>query len=100
MNTQAGAANLPFGGQPQSGTISSAAQSNSYTFSANANDVITFTLVTTSGKLSPRIRLYNPAGTLITDGYSSWAGGCAGGYVIELNNIKASGAVQLYGAFW
>src|SRR5260370_17057332 len=71
------AAILPFGGQPQTGTISSVAQSNSYTFSASANDVISFTLVATNGKLSPRIRVYKSPGTLITNGYTpaytTWA---------------------------
>ena len=69
-NNPSGAANLPFG-QAQTGTIGSAAQSNSYTFSANANDVVDFTMVTTSGSLSPKIRLYNPAGTLLSYAYPS-----------------------------
>ncbi len=79
---------LLFGGQLQTGTISSAAQSNSYIFGASANDVVNFTMVTTSDKLSPKIRLYDPSGILISNGYSSWAGGCAGGSVVEWNNIK------------
>jgi hypothetical protein len=39
---------LPLG-QPTTGMIGSAAQSNSYTFSANANDLVNFTMTTTSG---------------------------------------------------
>ena len=41
-NNPSGAANLPLA-QTGTGSISSAAQSNSYTFSANANDVVGFT---------------------------------------------------------
>jgi hypothetical protein len=50
--SRAWAAALPLG-QTQTGTISSAAQSNSYTFSANAGAGVHFTLVATSGKLNP-----------------------------------------------
>jgi hypothetical protein len=63
-NNPSGAASLPFG-ETQAGTISLAAQSNTYTFSANANDVVDFTMTTTSGSLSPKIRLYSPAGALV-----------------------------------
>ncbi len=51
-------------GQTQNGMIGSVAQSNTYTFSANAKDIAYFTLSTTSGGLSPKIRLYNPDGSL------------------------------------
>jgi hypothetical protein len=66
---QTWAVDLQFGVQPQEGSIASPAQSNSYTFNANANDFMTVTLVATSGKLSPRIRVYSNTGALITDGY-------------------------------
>jgi hypothetical protein len=77
-----GAASLPFG-QTQTGSISSATQSNSYTFSANANDLVDFTMVATSGSLSPKIRLYNPAGTLLS---SANPGNCYGS-TIEMNTV-------------
>ncbi len=64
-NNPTGAANLPFGGT-EAGTIGSAAQNNSYTFSANAGDVLDVTMTTTSGSLIPKIRLYNPAGELLS----------------------------------
>ena len=86
--TPPGAAALLFGGQPQTGSISSAAQSNSYTFSGSANDVVNFTIVGTSGNLSPRIKLFNAVGALVTQGYSNSPGGCGGGATVELNNIK------------
>ena len=75
--SHAWAAALPFG-QTQTGTIGSAAQSNSYTFSANANDVVYFTMTNTSGNLSPKIRLYNSAGTLLSsaENYSTFCGSC------------------------
>jgi hypothetical protein len=64
-NSPAGAASLPFD-QTVSGAIGSAAQSNTYTFSAAASDVIDITMTTTSGSLAPKIRLYNPNGELNT----------------------------------
>ena len=80
-NNPAGAVALLFGGQPQTGTISSAAQSNSYIFSGSASDVIDLTTVTTSGNLSPTIRLYNPDGTQLSSAT------CCGS-TIEMNNAK------------
>ena len=81
-NNPGGAAALPFG-QTQAGTISSAAQSNTYTFNANANDVVDFTMVTTSGSLSPKTRLYNPAGALVA---SATPGYCQGS-TVEMNTV-------------
>jgi hypothetical protein len=81
-NNPSGAANLPFG-QTQTGSISSAAQSNTYTFSANANDVVDFTMTATSGSLSPKIRLYIPAGTLL----KSANPGYCNGFTIEMNTV-------------
>ena len=88
-NNPSGAANLPFG-QTETGAIGSAAQSNTYTFSANANDVVDFTMTATSGSLSPKIRLYNPGGTLLN---SANPGNCYGS-TIEMNTVTlpASGA--------
>lgn len=85
VNNPSGAANLPFA-QVETGSISSATQDNTYTFSANANDVFAFTMVTTSGGLSPRIRLYTAAGVLLDDVANRYGdGACAGGSVLELN---------------
>src|SRR5271170_344745 len=56
--------------QPTPGTISSVAQTNAYTLSVNANDVLNFTVVTTkstSGTLGPCILLYNSTGTPVLD---------------------------------
>ena len=77
-----GAANLPFG-QTLAGTISSSSQNNAYTFKAVKNDVVDFTMVTTSGTLSPKIRLYNPKGALVA---SNNPFGCSGA-VVELNTV-------------
>jgi hypothetical protein len=81
-NNPAGAMNLPFG-QTQTGTISSPAQSNTYTFSASANAVVDFTIVTTTGKLSPKIRVYSPSGQQIA---SNNPPNCNGA-TIELNIV-------------
>jgi RHS repeat-associated protein len=81
-------------GQAQSNTITTAAQSNTFQFSASANDVVDFTVTTTSGSVSPRIRLYSPAGALLADQANRNAfGACSGGSVIELNavTLAASG---------
>ncbi len=53
-------------GQTLSGSISTAGQRNSYTFSASANDGITIRARKTSGTLTPYIELYSPGGALIT----------------------------------
>src|SRR5665213_1243837 len=82
-----GAATLPFG-QVTTGMIGSIAQDNTYTFSASANDVVDFTAVTTSGSMSPRIRLYSPTGALLSDQANRYGDGvCSGGSVIELNTV-------------
>ena len=62
------------------GTISSAAQTNVYTFSANAGDLANFTVVKTgSGSLIPEIKLYNPDGTLNTTRWSNYPNACGVG---------------------
>ncbi len=71
-NNPSGAVNLPFA-QVQTGTISSVAQSNTYTFNANANDIFFIMMVATSGSLCPYMQLYGPTGA------SVGAVGCSGG---------------------
>lgn len=86
-NNPIGSVALMFGGQPQAGTISSATQSNSYTFPANANDVVDFTMVNTNGSLSPKLRLYNPAGALVNSAYGNNGYNECGGTDLELNSV-------------
>ena len=75
---------LPLG-QTEAGTIGLAAQSNTYTFTANAGDVIDFTMTVTSGVLSPKVRLYSETtGTLV----SSASPGFCDGSAIELNTVS------------
>ncbi len=84
-----GAVTLPLD-QVQTGNIASATQSNAYTFSANANDVFNFTVVTTSsttGTLWPCIQVYNSAGTPVTNG-----GSCPGGTNVVLNGLTIASA--------
>ena len=83
-NNPAGATNLPFN-QAEAGTISSAAQSSTYTLSANANDEVDFT-VATGGGLVPKIRLYNPNGTLLSSNYGNSPFDC-GGSTVEMNTV-------------
>ena len=86
------------------GTISSAAQTNTYIFSANANDVLDFTVLTTSstsGSLWPCIQVYDPGGTPISVLNSST---CPQGGLAELNGLAIQSAgtytltVQAWGA--
>ena len=77
------AVNLPFA-QVQTGLVGSVTQSYTYTFNANASDVVDFTLVTTNGSLVPKIRLYNLNGTLNSSNYSGAPFGC-GGSTLEMN---------------
>jgi len=77
-----GAAKLSFD-QTVAGTISAPSQSNAYTFAASKNDVIDFTMVTTSGTLSPKIRLYSPTGALVA---SNNPFDCSGS-VVELDTV-------------
>ena len=77
---------LPFGSE-ETGAISAVAQSNTYTFSANANDEINFTLDTTSGSLVPAIQLYNPNGTQLDANNAGSPFGCSGTNV-EMNTVQ------------
>ncbi|MFN2227548.1 MAG: hypothetical protein ACK2UY_14595, partial [Anaerolineae bacterium] len=54
-------------GQAQSGFISVAAEVDTYTFVANAGDVILIGASRSSGDLWPRVRLYQPGGVLLQD---------------------------------
>src|SRR5260370_740511 len=86
VSSPVGAASLPFG-TVQSGTITLAAQDNTYIFNANANDFVDFTM-TTSG-ISPRIRVYDPTGKLVIDTANRFANGaCPGGMAWEADGIK------------
>ena len=56
--------------QIQTGNIATGAQSNAYTFTGTMNDLLNFTVVTTtsaSGTLGPCISLYNTTGTPVLD---------------------------------
>ncbi len=81
-----GAVPLPLA-QVQSGSIGSATQSNAYTFSANANDVFNFTLITTSGSLLPCMQIYNSAGAPVANG-----GTCPGYGTVGLSGFAVPSA--------
>jgi hypothetical protein len=75
-------------GKTAAGSITEAAQSNTYTFHANASDRVDFSMTITSGNMSPRIRVYDPTGTLVIDAANRFANGaCAGGKVVEANTV-------------
>jgi hypothetical protein len=71
-------------GQTQTGTISAAAQINTYTFNVNAGDVFDFTLVTTEGGLDPEIQIYNSSLSKIASAAPAYCNGST----IELNTVK------------
>ena len=73
-------------GQVQTGSITAETQNNTYTFAANANDMLDLTMLTTSGNLVPKIMLYNPSGSLNTSGNSGDGFGCSGS-LLEMNSI-------------
>jgi FG-GAP-like repeat/Viral BACON domain len=52
-------------GQTLSGTISSPSQIDTYTFSANANEIVSIAIASTSGTLCARADLYSPTGVFI-----------------------------------
>ncbi len=84
-NNPTGATGLSYGAST-TGNIGAAAQSTSYTINANANDVVDFTLVTTSGSMIPKIRLYNPNGALVTSTYAGSPFSCTG-LTVEMNTV-------------
>jgi hypothetical protein len=88
-NNPSGAIPLLFGGVAQSGVIGVVAQSNSYTFSGTASNVVDFTLVRTSGTLGSYILLYNPSGTLNSSSYAGSPGPCSGS-TAQLNSVTLS----------
>jgi hypothetical protein len=75
--------------QPTSGTITSTAQTNTYTLPVNLNDVLNFTVVATSSAsastFGPCISLYAPGGSVPVDE-------AGGGYSadVEMNGYKAT----------
>ena len=93
VNNPTGASGVTFGGQPQTGTIGSAAQSNTYTFSASAQAVLSITITRAgSGSFSPKIRLYNSAGSQVGISYNGYPYGCSGGSTLEMNNTTLATA--------
>jgi hypothetical protein len=58
-------------GQTLSGSISSSAETDSYTFLANANDNPVIRVSKVSGNIWPGIRLYGPAETQLNETYTS-----------------------------
>jgi hypothetical protein len=85
-NSPDGAMNLPLG-QTSAGEIGSAAQSDSYTFSASAGDVVDLTMAVTTGALNPRIRLYNPDGSLNSSNAAGGGSSCSGS-TVEMNGAQ------------
>jgi ABC-type phosphate/phosphonate transport system substrate-binding protein len=94
-NDPIGSVPLPYA-KVKTGTISSVAESVAYTISANAKDVLNFTVVatsSTSGTLGPCILLYNTTGTPQLD----YAGG---NYAqdVEMNGyvVPAAGTYNVF----
>jgi len=73
-------------GQLQSAAIKSERQSATFVFGGKTNNVVTFSMATTSGGLVPKIRLYNPDGTLQGSNYAGAPMGC-GGAAAQLDSI-------------
>jgi hypothetical protein len=93
MDNPPGSVNLPLS-QPQTGSIAAAPELNSYTFTASQGDIYDFTMLATSGSLSPYLQLFNSGGTQITtdsNGYCDGAG-------LDMNQITipATGTYTLF----
>ena len=58
-----------------------------FSLSANAADVVSFTLSVTSGTLQPVIELYGPTGTQIAFNYNGNPFGCSAGSTLEMDNV-------------
>lgn len=65
-------------GQDLSGSITTQPETVSYTFAANAGDVVNLLLVTTSGTLVPKIVLDGPTGVAVASNYAGSPFGCSG----------------------
>jgi hypothetical protein len=57
-------------GQTVSGSIDSDAETDTYTFSANAGDSVLIRMSKSSGSLDPQVRLYGPDGNEVASGWS------------------------------
>src|SRR5258708_33704880 len=93
LSSHASGAACSLFGQTATGTISTAGQSVSCTFSGNANDVLDYTMTATSGSLSPFLQLFNSTGKLIASAAHRFGNGsCAGGAVVEMNTVQLPAA--------
>jgi hypothetical protein len=90
MNDPPSPVNLIFGGVLL-GDIAAGVQTDAYTFSANANDMIDFTATATSGSLYPRFRLSDSTGKIISSGNS-----CCNIHSLEMNQVKIPAAGTYY----
>ncbi len=82
-------------GDTQAAAISAAAQSNAYTLSGTAGDLLSFTITTTastSGALGPCVALYNTTNPLPLE---SGGNGVTGSYSLENYRLPATGAYNL-----
>jgi hypothetical protein len=82
-----GGATTPGLGGVTSGKISTPAQSNTYTFSLNAGDYLTFSMV--SSGLSPEMVLYNPDGTQFGESNLAFCSGTAMDWIPNVPVSKA-----------
>jgi hypothetical protein len=71
-------------GQTTSGTIALAAQSNTYTFSAKANEDVDLVVTASTPSLSPLIQLYSPTGAFVDSAFGNNGYGNCGGNTAEL----------------
>ena len=97
-NDPANSVNIDFD-QTMTGTITSVAQSNAYTFSGSVDDTLNFTVVAASGNLWPCIQIYNSAGAPVAKGSSCPGGGTAtlNGFVVSVQLTRISVLLKAYG---
>ncbi len=62
-------------GQSLSGSIVNPLDAFFYSFTANAGDALVFTMMTTSGNLTPGLQLFDSSGNIIAENYNLTTGG-------------------------
>ena len=94
-NNPGSASNLPFG-QVVTGLVGAVAGDITYTYPANANDRIVFTLTATTGTMIPAILVYNPDGTLNNSNYANSPFGCSGTVTaLSTNPLPSTGTYKV-----
>lgn len=78
-------------GTTVAGTINTAGQKNTYTFTLTETDIVTIRATRSEGVFSPYLELYDPTGTLIAGNYRISMTLAAGTYTLQVRDSNNSG---------